>query len=173
MYAIRSYYASMIKDLKGNYLVPASHELKGDSDRGEAGVVSGIVQGPDGTPVPFAEIKYIQPIHHEGILEEWTKDCLISTIIADAEGRYQIDFVLMNSWMPENADQWLNKLKAGGTDHFKLEATDPVSGNIGKMSARILYDKQQMKLNIIIRGYGNIEGTVYKTDDESATPVSA
>ncbi len=150
-----------VKDMRSLAMEEETLELAGDPERGSAGVVSGMVQGPTGTPVPFARIRYLQPVRCpacEGT--GWTRDCVISEITADASGRYQLDFVLMNEHTADNKDIWLNENHASGTDNFKLEATDPMTGETGKASTRIHHEGQHMILNIIIRGFGGIKGTV-------------
>ncbi len=153
-------------DMRGNEQADSHFmTLEGDPERGIAGRISGRVQGPDGSPVPFAEIKYIQPVFcPECDLVSHTKDYLISTLFADAQGQYQVDFVLQNENISEEGDRWLNEKHAGGTNHFKLEASDPVTGNVGTASTRIRFDGQHMVVNMIIRGYGSIVGNVYEED---------
>jgi hypothetical protein len=162
---------SGIQDMQGHGVDAASMAVIEDPDRGVGGMVSGIVQGSDGRPISFARIKYIQPLFCESCNWRvgWTKDYVVSRFTADAEGRYQIDFVLQDGLVSEMADNWLNDLHAAGTDHFKLEATDPETGEVGKASSRIQYDGQRMALNVIIRGYGAIEGTVF---DEQGNVVA-
>ncbi|NOY63798.1 MAG: hypothetical protein GXO97_00115, partial [Nitrospirae bacterium] len=166
-----------IKDMRGLSITEDTMVIKGDPERGVAGVVSGIVMEPDGTPVPFAKIKYVQPVWYQlcpynpmAALEEipCTVDVVISTFTADEKGHYQIDFVLKNSLSAEYPF-WQDERVVGGADHFKLEATDPDTGDVGKVSTRIQFDGQHMLLNIIIRGYGSIEGTVY---DEAGNIVT-
>jgi len=161
-----------VDDMAALTMEAQSLEVVADSDRGEGGVVSGIVQGPDGTPIPFARIKYMQPIECPGCNWGigWVKDYVISTFTADEAGRYQIDFVLKDGQVAiDNPDIWLNETHAGGTNPFKLETSDPMTGEIGKASTRIHYDGQRMVLNVIIRGFGGIEGTLFD-EDGNAVP---
>ena len=161
-----------VNDMASLTMEAHSLEVVADPERGEGGVVSGIVQGPDGTPIPFARVKYMQPIECPGCNWGigWVKDYVISTFTADFAGRYQIDFVLKNAQIAnDNPDIWLNENNAGGTNHFKLETSDPMTGEIGKASTRIHYDGQRMVLNVIIRGFGGIEGTVYDEDGNIVT----
>lgn len=166
----RSLQVEEIADRRANILESAESVIQGDPDRGDAGVVSGRVLGPDGTPIPYAEIQYIQPLQLMAALADCdAQDYVVCTYTADAEGRYSIDFVLRNSVEATcNADVWLNEQNTGGTSHFKLEAADPVGGGIGRASTKVLYDGQHMNLNVIIRGYGAIQGTVYEADGTPA-----
>lgn len=158
----RSLMVSDIADMRGKVMDGDAAPIGGDPERGLAGVVSGIVQGPDGAVIPFAQVRYFQPVHCPRCeYIGWTRDYEIATATADASGRYQIDFVLQNALRSETPDIWLNDRHAGGTANFKLEAADPATGNIGRASTRIRFDGQWMNLNVIIRGYGGIEGRVY------------
>ncbi|OGC00091.1 hypothetical protein A2V82_13030 [candidate division KSB1 bacterium RBG_16_48_16] len=164
----RALTANLISDMRGNIRPSDTKEIMADPERGHGGVVSGIVQGSDGTPIPFARIKYIQPVHYPNCPIPGSHDepCSLDTVIVpdlttDAGGNYQIDYVLRNGVLAETADVWLNERDAGGTNHFKLETSDPETGEAGKASTRIHFDGQRMNLNVIIRGYGGIEGKVY------------
>ncbi len=70
---------------------------------------------------------------------------------------------------PSNGDIWLNERSGEATDHFKLEAVDPLTGDIGRASTRIAFDGQELRANVIIRGFGAIEGRVY---EEDGSPVA-
>ncbi len=150
---------SGVQDLNGLAMTSVPLAVVPDPDRGPGGVVAGTVVGPSGSAIPFAEIKYLQPVTGFRV-----NDFQICNFTADEKGRYQIDYVLMDGLTAENPDIWLNDLHAGGTNHFKIEATDPESGEVGRASTRVAYDGQRMNVNVIIRGYGGIQGTVY--DDE-------
>ena len=165
----RSLTLSGVADLRGNGMEPTVVSVTRDLDRGTGGILNGQVVTADGRPVPFATVKYIQPLQYpvfgggcNGSTD--VQDFVITSYETGPEGRFAIDFVLQADFppgCPSNPDIWLNENHPAGTDHFKLEVTDPETGEIGKASTRIHYDGQNMRLKVIIRGYGSLKGTVY------------
>ncbi|HVN52660.1 MAG TPA: carboxypeptidase-like regulatory domain-containing protein, partial [Acidimicrobiales bacterium] len=141
------------RDLAGNAMAEQTSAVVPDPDRGVGGVVSGTVRTPDGTPVPFASIKYGQMVSCTGCPDayDWPQELVISDFVADAEGHYQLDFVLSEGSL------------------FSLHALDPLTGHPGRVSTEIRWDGQQMGLDIIIRGYGSIVGHLL---DEQGQPVA-
>jgi hypothetical protein len=155
--------ASGIADMRSNLLSSASLPIVADPERGEAGRLTGQVVASDGAPVPFARVKYIQPVLFN-TLECYVGDSLTSTFEADGEGRFAIDFVLRNGHPVERIctpDIWLNQSAAGGTDHYKLEAEDPQGGALGRASTRIQFDGQHQDYRLILRGSGSLAGRVF------------
>ena len=165
-----------VRDLAGSPMGPVRAPIAGDPERGIGAHFQGRVVTATGEPIPFARVSYIQPLMYpvpEGGCagQEDAADHVVSEYQADADGRFGIDYVLraeLPSSCPSNADQWLNKNNPRATQNFKLEAADPETGELGKASARVHYDEQRMAFDLIIRGYGSIQGKVLEPD---GTPV--
>ena len=166
-----------VNDQAGNSLTDGMRLIAPDPERGIGGRFRGQVVHADGRPVPFAAVKYIQPLEKQALLgggclgDAEVRDAVITTYEADREGRFSIDYVLQAAFpeeCPDNVDVWLNEHSPPGTQNFKLEATDPQTGEIGKVSTRMHFDGQSMGLKVVIRGYGTIKG---KAVTEDGTPI--
>jgi len=167
-----------VSDRTGQIMSAESLPIVADPDRGTGGTFTGHVITADGRSVPFATVKYIQPLSFYNPSDACfgdlnVKDFVIVTYLTDAQGRFTIDYVLQSGfpsqYCPTNADIWLNESGAGGTVNFKLEATDLETGNTGRASSLIQFDGQSMNFNVIIRGFGSIEGRVF---EENGNPVT-
>ncbi len=176
-FVARSLEVQGVADIRGHLMDAVEQAIAPDPDRGVGGRFSGRVVGADGRPIPFASIKYLQPLSFKTLFDACfadleVRDFVIATYEADARGRFSIDYVLQSGFptpdCPSNPDVWLNETNAGGTINFKLEATDPETGEIGKASSRIRFDGQHLNFDVIIRGFGAIEGDVF---DEAGQPV--
>ena len=148
--------------------------VRSDPERGVGGVVSGYVLTADGRPVPRAMLRYHQPVEcppcDYGL--GWIKDYTISrNLRTDAEGRYQLDFVLQSSLHAENGNIWLNDPSGGPSDFFKLDSIDPETGRWARASARVRWDGQRMALDLIVRAYAQVSGTL-RTADGAPVPGS-
>lgn len=168
---------SGVNDTRGNAIGGGIRLIAPDPDRGIGGRFRGQVVQADGKPVPFATVKYIQPLEKKALLtggcldDSEVRDAVITTYEADREGRFSIDYVLQADFppdCPDNIDIWLNEHSPPGTQNFKLEATDPQTGETGKVSTRIHFDGQSMGLKVVIRGYGTIKGRALTED---GTPI--
>lgn len=168
---------SGVNDTRGNAIGGGIRLIAPDPDRGIGGRFRGQVVQADGKPVPFATVKYIQPLEKKALLtggcldDSEVRDAVITTYEADREGRFSIDYVLQADFppdCPDNIDIWLNEHSPPGTQNFKLEATDPQTGETGKVSTRIHFDGQSMGLKVVIRGYGTIKGGALTED---GTPI--
>ncbi len=160
-----------IIDVLGNVTESSSASIVLDPDLGVGGLVEGVVRGADGAPIPLASIDYIQPKSCTDCLlaGRINDDQIISRFQADTQGRYRIEYVLQNSVVSERPDRWLNQLYATGTNHFKLEATDPLSGHTARASTRVHYDGQKIYLDLVVRGFGSVQGQVF---DDAGTAYS-
>lgn len=176
-FVARELTVSGVADLNGNRLEDGVRIIAPDPARGIGGRFRGQVVHADGRPVPYASVKYIQPIEKQALLSggcmgsSEVRDAVITSYDADREGRFSIDYVLQADFppdCPDNVDIWLNEHSPPGTQNFKLEATDPETGEIGKLSTRIHFDGQSMGLKVVIRGYGTIKG---RAVDEEGNPV--
>jgi hypothetical protein len=164
----RTLTASGILDMGGNALASATLPIVPDPERGEAGRVTGQVVAPDGTPIPFAQVTYIQPMFVPDLFCD-VEDAIVSRLEADAQGRFALDFVLRNGHDRNcTPDIWLNQTSTGSTDNYKLEAEDPQSGELGRASTRIQFDGQHQDYRVILRGTGSIAGRVF---DEAGNPL--
>ncbi len=165
-----------IEDAAGRALELTESGIEEDPERGVGGRFIGRVVSAEGEPIPFASVDYIQPLAFRSAFsaclgDEDVRDFAITTYVADDRGRFEIDFVLQSDFpegCPSNPDVWLSENGAGGTSNFKLEATDPETGEVGKASSSIRFDGQSLSFNVIIRGFGEIHGRVV---DESGVPV--
>ena len=159
-----------VDDLRDHRLASDSRRIAEDPERGIGGRFSGQVVSASGEPIAFASVDYIQPLSYKGEFCS-INDFSVSSFQADAEGRFELDYVLQNAHDPEqicNPDIWLNERNAGGTNHFKLEATDPETGEVGRLSTRVSFDGQRMSLRVVIRGTASLEGLVL---DPSGAPI--
>jgi len=148
-----------VRDLRGQAMETDAQAIVPDPERGPGGRFRGRVVTASGEPIPFATVKYIQPLFQAALLECFPKDFVLSTFRSDHEGRFAIDYVLQNALQDVcTPDVWLNARSAGGTNHFKLEAEDPQTGEQGRLSTRVQFDGQELALDVIVRGYGAIEG---------------
>jgi hypothetical protein len=164
----RTLTASGILDMRGNALASATLPIVPDPERGEAGRLTAQVVAPDGTPIPFAQVRYIQPMF---VQDEFcdVEDAIVSQLEADAQGRFALDFVLKSGHERNcTPDVWLNQTSTGSTNNYKLEAEDPQSGELGRASTRIQFDGQHQDYRVILRGSGSIEGSVF---DEAGNPL--
>jgi len=161
----RSLAASGIEDLVGQAMASQSRAIAPDPDRGIGGRFQGRVVTAAGDPIPFATVRYIQPLDQESLFDCFPKDFSVASYRTDAEGRFAIDFVLRNEH-PDvcTPDVWLNERAAGGTNNFKLEAEDPATGEVGRVSTRVQFDGQALRLDVVIRGFGSIGGRLLDDD---------
>jgi len=166
-FVTRSLAAEGVKDLSGQPMASDEQPVGADPDRGPGARVTGRVVTAAGEPVPFATVRYIQPLFQNSLFECFPQDYVVSTFLADAGGRFSIDFALQSGFKSSEvctSDVWLNQRSAGGTDHFKLEAEDPRTGDVGRLSIRPQFDGQTLRLDVVIRGFGAIEGRIFEED---------
>lgn len=168
----RTLEVSGVQDLAGLAMPRTSRPILADPERGPGAHFKGRVVTPTGEPIPFASVRYIQPLSYPvmdaGCLDEVdVADHLVAEYTADADGQLEIEYVLKADFppgCPSNPDQWLNQANPRGTQNFKLEARDPASGEVGKASAQVHYDEQRMAFDLIIRGHGSIRGRLLEPD---------
>ncbi|MEM7586380.1 MAG: hypothetical protein AAF560_23515, partial [Acidobacteriota bacterium] len=112
------------------------------------GQVQGQVIGPDGRPVPFAEVALFE-IDKEGIppnvlcLEHRT-----ATVVADAEGRFLFDYV--------------RQTDCG--DVFRIAARDVIDPKWGEAQGRIRRVGEMHEVDVIMIGRGTVRGRVAYED---------
>ncbi len=105
--------------------------------------VEGVIIGPDGAPVAFAEVRLYE------YDESFLGGCVshrTAAVRADVDGRFRFDFV-----RGETCDS---------RDRFRLEALDPVAPWQGDVTGRVRISGELVTLNVVMLGRGRIEGTV-------------
>lgn len=174
----RDLQVAAIADIKGNALDLAHAAIEPDPDRGPGGRFHGQVVAADGRPIPFAMVKYIQPMEVAALFGGGClgsvdiQDRVVTTLDTDNEGRFAVDYILQADIPPDcpsTPDVWLNANKPPHTPNFKLAATDPETGELGKASTRIHFDGQEMNLKVVIRGHASLQGHLL---DEQGEPVT-
>jgi len=110
------------------------------------GIVSGTVRKGNGDIIPYAEV----------VLWEYTNGVgkpfkvITNRTVTDADGIYQLDFVALG-------------------DPFSIESSNPETGQAGKVSSRIIMDRQRQQLDLLLLGLGNLTGQVVMAAD--STPI--
>ncbi|MBI5141187.1 MAG: Ig-like domain-containing protein [Nitrospirae bacterium] len=108
------------------------------------GIVSGKVLRANGEAIAHTQVT-LWEMNRYGIY------IFAGRTLTDDEGKYRLDFVKI------------------GTP-FIVESGDPSNGQTGNISSRILMDRQEMRLDIILYGLGTIRGQVVRADN--SMPVS-
>ena len=119
------------------------------------GIVSGTVRRGDGATIPYTEVL----VREKFLVSEdlWSASFSVNTMrtMTDAEGNYQLDFVPL------------------GSEPFAIETSDPETGQKGSTSARILTDRQHLKLDILLLGLGTLTGRVVRAEDQGPVERAA
>ena len=121
---------------------------------GPAAVVTGTVRTARGEPVPNATIRLYQLVWHEEffVLEE--RYALFTEKQANSDGSYRLEYVLQNDDPP---------------GPFKIEAVNPVTGEVGSLTTGVIYHGQRLQLDIFMKAKGALAGVVR---NEAGNPVS-
>jgi hypothetical protein len=144
---------SGVRDLKGQTMLPVlARPILPDPDLGSGGQLTGRVLRADGTPVPGAEITYLQDKRLFGFCIEH----IITVKSADAHGGYGLDFVLQDA---PDCDG----------EPFRIRARDPHSGESGLLLSRIRADGERQTLDVVLVGRGRVQGVVRALD---GTPLA-
>ena len=110
--------------------------------------VSGVVIGPDGQPVPFAQVT----LHESDFCVVCDNQCnshQTAIVKADSQGHYLFDYVRAR---PECGDS------------FGLSAADPASDEVGVATGRVRFIAQTARLDVLMLGRGTIRGHVAYDD---------
>lgn len=109
------------------------------------GQVFGLLKNADGKSLSNATV-YLREYENETISVTGKQKETISIVKTDEFGNYRFDYVRM---LP---------------DAFEIIAKEPQTGFIEKISNRILFHEQQLKMDIVMRGRGTLKGTVQTSD---------
>jgi hypothetical protein len=149
-FVTRTLDVSGVRDLKDQVMLPLGTRILPDPDIGRGGQVTGRVLRADGSQVAGAEITYLQPVDTPfGIQMQ-----ILTVKPSDAEGRYNLDFVLQNP--------------LGG---FIIKARDVASGEQGAVTTAVRGQGERLSLDIVLVGRGSIQGSVRGPDGTPLTNV--
>ena len=144
-------------DRAGNVEASVNVDVSLDADRGVGAQVRGQVVDPRGKGIPFAIVDHYGGVfcqmcnYGEGELLE----VRLGSYIADINGYYTIDYVLQNAY--------------DGLPHIKVVAEDPLTGIRGEAKSDVIFDGQSMRLDILLRGYGDVVGQLV---DQNGQPLT-
>ena len=122
-----------------------------DPELGDGAVYQGNVTQADGTPVPFAEIEYIQLITFCSLFDCFEVPVGVSDFTADANGQVNLDFILQDGLGP-----------------FRLRAFEPESEELAQAFTSVQFDGQRLNFDLILPGLAELRGRVFEPD---GTPV--
>ncbi len=108
------------------------------------GIVSGTVRKGNGDPIPYTDVLLWEVF----IDSEGSFPVITNRTVTDEGGNYQLDYV------------------AAGRS-FRVESSDPETGQKGHISSRIIMDRQHLQLDILLLGLGTLTGQVVRAEDES------
>jgi hypothetical protein len=137
---------SQVKDMRGHDMQPWSGPIQATvPDTG--GVVSGRVLNADGTPVPFANLRLFSMLACEAGDPQWVG---ISSKAADADGKYQFDYV--------------TRLLGD-----RLLAVNQETGENRNVRFNVQRNGQRLNVDIVFLGRGTFSGGTF---DERGHPLS-
>ncbi len=117
-------------------------------------VVEGTVFGPDGKPVPFAEIE-LRESDTCLFCEESCRTHKTAVVRADAGGNFLFDYVRQTDC----------------SDIYQLKATDASNGHSGTATGRVRFVGQTVRLDVLMLGRGTVRGRV--TYENGSVPEEA
>ena len=136
--------------MRGVAMAPISgRRVLADPEILPGGQLAGRVLRSDGSPIPNAEISYSQ-------LDDGpfgTTTVLVTKKATDAEGRYNLDYVLKNPLGP-----------------FTIRARDLATREERSLQAQVHVDGEHLRLDLVLVGRGSVQGTV--RDPTGAPPAS-
>ncbi|HEV7509643.1 MAG TPA: Ig-like domain-containing protein [Thermoanaerobaculia bacterium] len=115
-------------------------------------LVEGKVYGPDGQPVPFAEVE-LRESDRCLFCEDSCRTHKTAAVRADASGSFLFDYVRQTDC----------------SDIYQLTGTDAATGRSGSATGRVRFIGQHATLNVVMLGRGTIRGRV--TYDDGSLPV--
>jgi hypothetical protein len=117
-------------------------------------LVQGTVFGPDGKPVPFADVE-LRESDMCLFCEESCRSHKTAVVRADASGNYLFDYVR----------------QTGCSDVYSLKGIDAATGRSGTATGRVRFIGQTVRLDVMMLGRGTIRGKVRY--DNGAVPPRA
>ncbi|HEX6904370.1 MAG TPA: carboxypeptidase regulatory-like domain-containing protein [Thermoanaerobaculia bacterium] len=117
-------------------------------------MVEGTVFGPDGKPVPFAEVE-LRESDACLFCEESCRTHKTAVVRADAGGNFLFDYVRQTAC----------------SDIYQLKATDATNGHSGTATGRVRFVGQRVRLDVLMLGRGTVRGRV--TYENGAVPEEA
>jgi protocatechuate 3,4-dioxygenase beta subunit len=152
-YATRNLTVSGVKSALGAPASPATMAVEiGNPMPGI--LVHGKVYGPDGRPVPFAEVE----LRESDLCLFCAESCRThktAVVRADSTGSFLFDYVRQTSC----------------SDVYQLKAADGASGHSGTATGRVRFVGQQAELDVVMLGRGTIRGRV-RYDDGTVPPAA-
>ncbi|MGC4081207.1 MAG: carboxypeptidase-like regulatory domain-containing protein [Vicinamibacterales bacterium] len=134
-----------VQDMKGHTMATWTGPMESTiGDHG--GVVSGRVMNADGSPVPQANVRLFALLACDAGDPQWVG---ISSKPADADGRYQFDYVVT---LPD-----------------RILAVNQETGESRNVRFNVQRDGQRLNVDIVYLGRGTLSGTTY---DERGRPLT-
>ncbi len=119
---------------------------------GPAAKVSGTVRLADGTPVPNATVRLLQPEMVDIDYSLQIRYFIITEKVTDAAGNYSFDYVLQDPDGP-----------------FMIQAINPETNEMANLTTSVTYHGQDVVFDLFMQARGNVTGTV---SDSSGNPVA-
>ncbi|ABQ27183.1 Ig-like domain-containing protein [Geotalea uraniireducens] len=135
---------SGITDLKQNQLTPVTMPIR-TTAKGPAALVNGSVRKASGETIPGAVVRLMQLQWVEQDYERLQKYFIISEKPADANGRYQFDYVLQND---------------DPSGPFQVEAVDPQTSDGANIITSVVFNEQKLNLDLFMKARGSVSGVV-------------
>jgi hypothetical protein len=117
-------------------------------------LVQGTVYGPDGKPVPFAEVE-LQESDRCLFCEDSCRTHKTAAVRADSSGSFLFDYVRQTDC----------------SDIYSLKGIDAGTGRSGTATGRVRFIGQHATLNVVMLGRGTLRGRV--TYDDGTVPANA
>jgi hypothetical protein len=122
---------------------------------GPAAKLKGAIRLADGTPVPNATVRLLQPEKVEIFYSLELRYFIITEKTTDADGNYSFDYVLRDNDGP-----------------FMLQALNPQTNEMANLTTGVIYHDQEIILDLFMKARGNVTGTVYDADDNPVANAS-
>lgn len=139
-----------VADNRGQPMAEVALPIEATVD-GHGGVVSGRVLRADGTPAPFANIRFF----YEYVCGDAMVTAGITSKSTDDQGRYSLDYVVRGGVTP------------------KIIAIDTENDQFRQLRFTVARDAQRLDVNIVFLGRGTLAGRVLQEDGRTAIPGAA
>ncbi|HEY9422946.1 MAG TPA: carboxypeptidase regulatory-like domain-containing protein, partial [Thermoanaerobaculia bacterium] len=138
---------SRVKNPLGEQVVSTTVEVQIPDSAMDGTMVEGTVYGPDGKPVPFAEVE-LRESDSCLFCEESCRTHKTAVVRADAGGNFLFDYVRQTQC----------------SDIYQLKAIDAPSGHSGTATGRVRFVGQKVRLDVLMLGRGTVRGRVTYED---------